>query len=56
MRLSAVCTVNGQLLFDKITDGMGVTIELENLGDAQLCQDIRGAHRACVEPASRRHD
>ena len=41
MRLSAVCTVNGQLLFDKITDGMGVTIELENLGDAQLCQDIR---------------
>jgi hypothetical protein len=25
---------------DRIADGMGVTIELQNLGDAQLCRDI----------------
>jgi len=25
---------------DRIADGMGVTVELQNLGDAQLCRDI----------------
>lgn len=33
-------TASGQCLSDKIADGMGVTIELQNLGDAQLCRDI----------------
>jgi hypothetical protein len=33
-------TAAGECLSDKIAGGMGVTSELQNLGDAQLCRDI----------------
>jgi len=38
--LRPICTRDEQSGLDKIADVMGGTIELQNLGDAQLCRDV----------------
>lgn len=35
-----LCTTDGQYACDRIADAMGVTVQLQNLGNAELCREI----------------